>query len=175
MSIKEYIFDILIIPICFVLQSTLMKALSFGGVSANILIIVVASFGFRRGKKAGLIAGVFTGILVDIFFGSLLGLYALIYMYIGYFNGFFKRLFFKDELFLQVALVAGSDFLFNFAVYVLLFLLKGRFHLGFYMLHVFIPEMVYTIIVAIIVFMVASQFDRITHRMRSRESEIKIV
>ena len=80
---------------CFLLQCTVFKALSIASISPNLLIVVVASFGFMRGKKEGLFVGFFAGLLLDIMFGTVIGFYALIYMYIGYLNGFFKRIFFS--------------------------------------------------------------------------------
>ena len=83
------------IIVCFLLQCTVFKALSIASISPNLLIVVVASFGFMRGKKEGLFVGFFSGLLLDVMFGSVVGFYALIYMYIGYMNGFFKRIFFS--------------------------------------------------------------------------------
>ena len=74
----------IIITLCFVLQTTLFKTLSFANISPNLLIIAVSSFGFMRGKKEGLWVGFFCGLLIDIFCGKYIGLYALIYMYIGF-------------------------------------------------------------------------------------------
>ena len=71
---------------CFVLQSTVFPAISFGGIVPNLMIVLTASFGFMRGEKSGLLFGFFCGLLADIFFGSFIGLYALIYMYIGYWS-----------------------------------------------------------------------------------------
>ena len=79
---------------CFLLQCTVFKALSIASISPNLLV-VVASFGFMRGKKEGIFVGFFAGLLLDIMFGTVIGFYALIYMYIGYLNGFFKRIFFS--------------------------------------------------------------------------------
>ena len=41
----------IIITLCFLLQTTLFKTLSFANISPNLLIIAVSSFGFMRGKK----------------------------------------------------------------------------------------------------------------------------
>ena len=78
---------------CFVLQSTVFPAISFGGIVPNLMIVLTASFGFMRGEKSGLLFGFFCGLLADIFFGSFIGLYALIYMYIGYLNGQFHHIY----------------------------------------------------------------------------------
>ena len=54
---------ILIVVICFLLQSTLFSALSFASISPNLLIVVVSSFGFMRGRKEGMWIGLFCGVL----------------------------------------------------------------------------------------------------------------
>ena len=60
----------IIITLCFLLQTTLFKTLSFANISPNLLIIAVSSFGFMRGKKEGLWVGFFCGLLIDIFCGN---------------------------------------------------------------------------------------------------------
>ena len=106
---KNKILAIFVVIFSFILQSTVCRYIAFGNVGPNLLIITTATFGFMMGQKAGITVGFFTGLLVDIFSGGILGFHALLYMYIGYFNGFFKRLFFKDDLMLQILLVGCSD------------------------------------------------------------------
>ena len=69
---KRKITVAVIIIICFLLQSTLFQALSFAAISPNLLIVVVSSFGFMRGKKEGMFIGFFCGLIVDMFFGNVL-------------------------------------------------------------------------------------------------------
>ena len=158
---KRNIVLAVIVIFSFILQSTVCRYAAFGSIGPNLLIIVTASFGFMLGKKAGIIAGFFVGLLVDVFNGGVLGFHALLYMYIGYFNGFFKRLFFKDDLKLQILLVTCSDFVYGIVYYMLMFLLRGRFHLGYYMMHIIIPEVVYTILLTIIIFAFLTLFFKI--------------
>ena len=134
------------IIVCFLLQCTVFKALAIASISPNLLIVVVASFGFMRGKKEGL--------FVDLFYGSVFGFYALIYMYIGYMNGFFKRIFFPDEVKLPLALIAVSDFFCNLLIYFSLFWFRGRFSFGYYLLHTILPELVYTMIVSVLLYFI---------------------
>ena len=103
----------LIIIVCFLLQSTLFKALSFASISPNLLIVVCASFGFMRGRKEGIFIGFFSGLLIDIFFGEMIGFYALLYMYAGFLNGCFKKMFYPDDIKLPMLLIAGSDLSYN--------------------------------------------------------------
>lgn len=160
--------------ICFVLQSTLMKWIALGNVAPNLLIIITAAYGFMRGKKSGLLVGFFCGLLTDIFFGEVIGFYALIYMYIGYGNGFFNRIFFKEDIKLPLFLIALSDLFYGFVVYVLLFLLRGRFAFGYYMTNVILPEMIYTIVLTFIIYPINLKINRKFDEIEKR-SEKKFV
>ena len=160
--------------ICFLLQSTVFPNLAFGGIIPNLMIIVTASYGFMRGRKSGLLVGFFSGLIMDIFFSSVLGFYALIYMYIGYLNGVFKKMFFPEDIKLPIALIVGSDFLYNIVIYVLTFLLKGRFQFSYYFLNIIIPEMVYTIIVTCVLYPLLLMVENHLER-REKEGASKIV
>lgn len=160
--------------ICFLLQSTVFPNLAFGGIIPNLMIVVTASYGFMRGRKSGLLVGFFSGFIVDIFFSNVLGFYALIYMYIGYLNGVFKKMFFPEDIKLPIALIVGSDFLYNIIIYVLTFLLKGRFQFLYYFLNIIIPEMVYTIIVTCVLYPLLLLVENLLER-REKEGASKIV
>ncbi|MBE5881129.1 MAG: rod shape-determining protein MreD [Lachnospiraceae bacterium] len=149
---KRNIFIAVMVVVCFVLQSTLFRSLSFGGIAPNLLIILTAAFGFMCGKTCGLLVGFSAGLLYDIFFGDVLCFHALIYMYIGYINGNFKQIFYKDDIKLPIVLIMASDFVLGFTYYVLLFLLRGRFHFMHYLTSIMIPEVVYTIVVTLVLY-----------------------
>ncbi len=157
---------------CFVLQGTLMQWISLGRVAPNLLIIITSAYGFMRGKKNGLLVGFFCGLLTDIFFGQVIGFYAIIYMYIGYANGMFHRVFFPEDIKLPLFLITVSDLAYGFAVYVLLYLLRGRFELPFYFLHVIVPETVYTIVLTVLFYpmnlKINQKFDEIEKRSEKK-------
>lgn len=142
----------LLIFVCFLLQCTVFHTFAFGGIVPNLLIILTASFGFMRGEKSGLIIGFISGLLLDIFFGDVLGFYALVYMYVGYINGKFNRIFYPEDIKLPIALILGSDLFYGFICYILLFLMRARFHIGYYFMHIILPEIVYTIVVTIFLY-----------------------
>ena len=144
----------LLILVGFLLQSTLFKALSLGGIAPNILIIITAAFGFMRGKKEGMLIGFVSGLILDVLFGSLLGFYALIYMVIGYLNGFFHSIFYPEDIKLPMVLISSSELLYCFLIYFFQFMLQGRLHFGYYFLHIILPEIVYTILVTLLVYKV---------------------
>ena len=137
---------------CFLLQCTVFKALSIASISPNLLIVVVASFGFMRGKKEGMFVGFFCGLLIDIFYGSMIGFYALIYMYIGFCNGFLYKIFFDEDVKVPMVLVAGSDIAYGVLVYGLQFMLRGRLDFFSYLQHIILPEMVYTVLLTAVLY-----------------------
>ena len=139
---------------CFLLQTTVFQWIDFGGIVPNLMIILTASFGFMRGERTGLLFGFFCGLLVDIFFANVLGLNAMIYMYIGFISGYAFRSFYDDDLKVPLFLVAGTDLLYNLAVYGLQFLLRGRLGFWTYIYRIIIPEIVYTVFLTIIVYRV---------------------
>ncbi len=149
---KRFIVSVFFIILCFLLQTTVFQGLSFGGIVPNLMIILTASFGFMRGEKTGLIMGFCCGFFIDIFFGSVLGLNAMIYMYIGYGNGKFNRIFYPDDIKLPLILILVSDFVYGFSYYVILFLMRSRFDIKYYMLHIILPEMVYTIFITLLLY-----------------------
>lgn len=157
---KRGIIATILIIVCFLLQSTVFRAMDFGGIVPNLLVILTSSFGFMRGEKTGLITGFFCGILTDIFFGEVLGFYALILMYIGYINGKFSRIFYPEDIKLPAALIIASDFCYGFLCYVLMFLMRGRLQFGYYFMNVILPEIVYTVVVTVILYPLILLIDR---------------
>lgn len=151
---------VIIVIICFLLQSTLFKALSIASISPNLLIIVTSSFGFMRGKKEGLLTGFLCGLCIDIFYGGTIGFYAMIYMYLGYINGLFRKVFFPEDIKLPMILITASDFVCNLLVYVFQFLFRRQFHFPYYMIHIIIPELVYTILVTVFLYFILLKINQ---------------
>ena len=149
---KKVITAVLLILISFVLQCTVFRALAVQGIVPNILIILTACSGFMQGDRYGVFVGFFCGLLMDLFFFEIIGFYSLLYMYIGYMNGLFHNIFYPDDIKLPLIMITLSDLLYSMVVYVLLFLLRSRFDFGYYLLNIILPELVYTILVAVIVY-----------------------
>lgn len=142
----------LLILVSFLLQTTLFHFFEFAGVVPNLLLILTMSFGLMRGRKEGLLVGFFCGLLADIMFGFAIGPYAMLYMYIGYVNGLFQKRFYPDDIKLPMLLIGGSDIIYNLFVYLVMFLLRSRFHFIYYLKAIIIPELVYTMVVSIFIY-----------------------
>lgn len=138
--------------VCFLLQCTVFKWWSLANISPNLLIVLISSIGFMRGKKEGLLIGFFSGLLIDICYGDLKGFYALVYMYIGYLNGFFQSVFYDVDLKLPMILITVSDFVFGLVMYAFMFALRNRTDFLYYLSRVIIPEVVYTVVITIVLY-----------------------
>lgn len=149
---KRILIEILIIITAFILQTTVFRLISLGGIVPNLLIIVTSSFGIMRGRNEGMFVGFLCGFLVDIFFGPILGFYALAYTVIGYVNGIFKTMFYPEDVKLPMFLISASEAVYCFICYIFLFMLRGRMHFGYYIVHIILPEMVYTIVATIVLY-----------------------
>ena len=135
-SFLRKIVVVLLILLFFVLQCSVFNSLAMGGIIPNLMIILTSSFGFMRGEKEGL----------------LIGFYAMVMMYIGFVNGKFSRIFYLEDIKLPLALIIVSDISYGLICYILMFLLRGRFHFPYYFTSVILPEALYTIVVTIILY-----------------------
>lgn len=149
-----------IISICFLLQTTTFQVLTFAGISPNLMIIVVTSFGLMRGAKEGMYVGLFSGLLIDIFCGFYLGFYALLYMYIGYLAGLCQKRFFTEDIKQPMLLIAAFDFFSNIVLYVTLFLTRSRYDFGYYLFKIIIPELVYTLVITILLYFILLKINQ---------------
>ncbi len=107
-----------------------------------------------------------SGFFIDIFFGEVLGFYALLYMYIGYTNGKFNRIFYPEDIKLPMVLITVSDLFYGIICYILLFLMRAKFNIGYYFVHIILPEIVYTTFITIFLYPVIL---KINQRLESSE------
>ena len=98
--------------------------------------------------------GFFCGLIIDIFFGELIGFYAMCYAILGYVNGFFRRIFYPEDIKLPLVLIASSDFLLGNFICMFMFIMRSRFDYFYYLSHIIIPELIYTILVTIVLYQI---------------------
>ncbi len=167
--IKKVVIIALVIIVCYLLQTCIFPYLELAGVTPNLLIIVTASFGFMRGRREGMFIGFFCGLLQDCSMSTVyFGLYALIFLVIGYLNGLFRKMFFGDDIKLPLALIAGSDFVYSMAIYIISFLPRGRYNFFWYFKSVILPEIVYTILVSIILYFILYKLNGLIEKKDKR-------
>ena len=157
---KRKIITFAVILICFLLQSTIFQYLAFATIKPNMLIVVTSSFGFMRGKRAGLFVGCSSGLFVDLFWGGALGFNMLLYSAIGYVNGSFKRMFYDDDIKLPIVLIGVSDFMYGLLTYGCLYMLQGDFAFLSHLMEIILPELVYTILVTLALYQIILNINK---------------
>ena len=160
---KRRVITVLIIVVCFLLECPVFQKIAFASITPNLLIVITSAFGFMRGKKEGMFVGFLSGLLVDIFFSELIGFYALVFMLIGYVNGFKATVNGEEAEMYQVfdtfmaiklplILIAASDFIYGHIVCIFMFIIRSRFNYLYYLNHIIMPELIYTILVTLILY-----------------------
>lgn len=149
---KRFIIDILLILIFFVLQTTVFPMIKFTSIIPNIMIILVSCSGFMQGDREGLFVGFACGMLMDICSFDVFGFYTILYMLIGYLNGMLHNFFYLKDLKIPAIMIISSDIVCCLMTYFFLFLLRSRFDFGFYFINIILPEVIFTLLIAVIIY-----------------------
>ena len=150
--LRRIIVNFILIVFCFVAQTSLFRVLSIFGCAPNLLLILVVSTAVMRGDIAGMWSGFFSGLLCDCFSGNVMGIYALVYMLLGFSCGKYRKSFYPENMMQPLAIISVSDLIFSLISYTLFFLIRGRTNLPLYLIKVIIPELIYTILSALVLY-----------------------
>lgn len=153
-KMKRPLITILLIVGCFLVETMIFKKITFANITPNLLVIVTASFGVMRGKREGMLVGFVSGLMLDVFFGELLGFYALLYLLLGYMNGFFQRVFYSEDIKLPLFMIGASDFVLGNFIFLFRFVMRGQFDYGYYLGHIILPELIYTLLITLVLYRV---------------------
>ena len=147
--------------LAFLLQNSVLPLIPGLDVLPNLTLVVTVIYGFTCGKKIGMLIGLFCGILSDAFIGDGgLGFYMLAYIYIGAFCGLFTGYIHREEHLFSLLLCTLSSIGFGAYVYVFRFMLRGRFDLMAYLGSTILPELIVTLIGAVILYPAIAETDR---------------
>lgn len=168
---KRLIIYTLEIIICFLFQSTMYDFISLAEIMPNVLLILVVSSAYMRGRMTGLLLGLFCGLLLDLSSGAyVVGLYALMYMLIGYFMGYTHKVYSNEDYTLPIIIIAVSDLIYGFFFYVFEFLLRGRLNVFYYFRRIILPEIIYTVAVSIILYKLLHMINNHLDRRQDKEA-----
>lgn len=149
---KRAIIYFLEIIICFVLQSSLYQFVSLARAMPNLIIILIVSNAYMRGRMTGMVIGFFSGLLIDILFGNVIGLYAMLLLLIGYVVGFANKFYSRDDFTLPLIFIGLANFVYQFLYYIFEFLLRGKLDFFYYFRRLILPEIIYTVAAAILMY-----------------------
>lgn len=116
----------------------------------------------------GTVVGFFSGLLIDLLFGNVIGLYAMIMLLIGYIVGFANKIYSRDDFTLPLLFITIANFVYQFLYYIFEFLLRGKLNFLYYLRIIIIPEIIYTVAAAVILYKL---LHMINHSLDCNENE----
>ena len=147
-----FLSHLLIIFVAFILQTSIFPLMPFLKSTPNIILIIVFTYGLLYGEGIGIITGIICGLLFDMYFDEVFGVYVLIYALIGYANGNLHSSFYGDSISLPMILSVVNSFVFNIYIYIIHFLIRGRFEFIYCLFQVIIPNVLFTLITTIVIY-----------------------
>lgn len=167
---KRFFIDLALIILFFVLQTTLFPMIKISRIIPNVLVILVSCAGFMQGEREGMFVGFACGMLMDVCSFEVFGFYSIVYMFIGYLNGLFHNFFYLRDLKIPVIMIISSDVVTSFLTYFFMFLLRSRFNFVYYFTNIILPEIVYTILIAIILYPILWLIEAYIFKKKTSES-----
>ena len=138
------------IIIAYLLQSSVFIHFELAGVVPDVLLILVCSVAYTRGRMSGLVCGFVSGLLIDCTYGSFIGLFAFIYMTIGYSCGYANKIYKNESYTFPYILIGTAEFVFNILYYFFFLFLNGKLNYGYYLFNTMIPRVIYTVTLSLL-------------------------
>ncbi len=136
----------------FIFQTAIVPFISIGKAKPDIILIVIATFGFIHGPISGAINGFIGGLLQDIVTIGSLGLQAVSKVIIGFLSGRVERTFLGSSALIPMVVIAGISVV-SQTIYVCLTFLAGeRIEIMSVLKTVVIPSAAYTAVLGFIMF-----------------------
>jgi rod shape-determining protein MreD len=76
----------------------------------------------------------------------------LIYLAIGSLSAYLYRNFYAESVVIPLSAIGVSSLAYNFIVYILTYLLRGKIEFFYYLIVVILPEITYTVVVAVLLY-----------------------
>lgn len=147
----RYLSYAVLLILSFIFQSTLCEVIALLGIKPNLILITIVSISLLRGELEGAAAGFLGGLLLDLY-SPFIGLNAFICMIIGYITGIFTVGLYKENPFVPVITVFIVTFMYEFVFYIFSILLKGYTNFVYFFQTIFLREMVYNALFALVVY-----------------------
>lgn len=155
----RYIIYLIISTIIFIFQTTLCQYIAIAGIKPNFMLIFVVSIAFLKGNSEGLLTGIIMGLLQDCYFSQVIGSNLFLYALIGYFVGCLTEHFNKDNIVAPVFITFIATLFYNLGFYMLNITLRGYTTLNSYIILNILPELIYNIIFAFIIYFILYTID----------------
>ncbi|MDD6789089.1 MAG: rod shape-determining protein MreD [Lachnospira sp.] len=157
---KYRLYQIVLIFVFFIVQTVFVPFIRVSGNGPELLLLLPVFFGFFGGPVNGIFVGVLAGILADVYGGTLLGTSAFLFVCFGYMSGKLLENVEQEEFFFPMMLTVLSAFLYECAMWFVLFVLHNRIDAGFFFTRKILPISLYTLAAGIALYFPVRCLDR---------------
>ncbi len=135
-------------------EATWLRQVAIFEIAPNLSLILVVFWSILQGSERGRRLGLWVGLLQDFLFCKVIGFYGLLYYLFGHICGYFKRDFYKGHYILPFIIVSTADLIYGLLHYVFYCFFQGNLNLGFYFQEKILPEMFYTALISLPLYLV---------------------
>lgn len=160
------------IVIAYLLQTSVFTGIRMAGIVPDVLLIVVCSMAYTKGRIPGIVSGFVCGLIVDCTFGNVIGLYALMYMTVGYCCGFANKIYDKDDYMLPMILIGVSELVYNIFYFIFFIFLKGNLNIGWFMVKYVFPKVIYTVFLSILLYRLLNMQHLLFEKRKTRKNKV---
>lgn len=149
---KRFIFLLLTLFACYLLQCTLIPLIPIPFFSVNLLLVLTITMGFLTGRRVGLYLGFFAGLLLDLTVGTALGFHAMLYSSMGYFFGILRDTLVQETILFPIFFTMAGELVFHTAVYIFRIIRINRISPISYFRNIVLPEMLLSMVAALFLY-----------------------
>lgn len=135
-----------------IFQAAVVPSIAIGSARPDIVLIIVATFGFLHGPGQGAVGGFIGGFLQDLMVPGSAGLEALVKTLVGYFSGQVERTILGNSQWMPMLAIGFVSFVSQFLFIGLAFLAGEPVELAPTLTSVILPSAFYTAVVGGIFF-----------------------
>ena len=173
-KLRRFIVLLLLTALAYLFQMVLFPLIPNLLCVPNFMLIVTVTSGLLFGRGTGIIMGVIAGLLSDLFGSGLPGFYILIYAWIGYLNGLLSTKVESEIIPALILFFTGNEILLHLYSFALSFLLRRSYDFGAYFTRVFLPELLLSLVLFLIIYgilvFIIRRFD-----LKLQKGEVTIV
>lgn len=146
---KKRLYMAALILVFFLAEQTLVPLIRINGNGPELLLLLPVFFGFFNGPLSGIFVGLFAGILADVYGSVPMGTSALLFVLFGYLSGRLLQNVEQEEFFFPVILTFLSAFVYEFAMWFALYVMKNDIQFHFFLIRKILPISLYTLLFGI--------------------------
>lgn len=151
-----------------VFEATLGRKMALNGIAPNFTLAFIVSVALLEGSDEARPLGFFIGLMHDILLAKYFGFYAMIYYLVAHLAGLIHNGFKSSNLLFLLAVFSAFDLGYGVVNYFFLHFIQGRIDVLYYLVHVILAELVYSLPFCILIFLPTKGISDAWHRREAK-------